>query len=70
MQDLRGTPEEFLAPIARVVETMLAHADNLRPDDVMVVGARGGTSDLNPHSCPVPSYPPASRSPTATSPER
>ena len=39
MQDLRGTPEEFLAQIARVVETMLAHADNLRPDYVMVVGA-------------------------------
>jgi predicted nucleotidyltransferase len=39
MLDLSTTPDEFLEPIARVVEAALRHADSLRPGDVMVVGA-------------------------------
>ena len=33
-------PEEFLSPIARVVEAILAHADDLRPDYSMVGASR------------------------------
>jgi predicted nucleotidyltransferase len=39
MLDLSSTPDEFLEPIARVVEAALRHAGSLRSDDVMVVGA-------------------------------
>ena len=39
MRDLSGTPDAFLLPIARVVESMLAHTSALQSDDVMVVGA-------------------------------
>jgi len=39
MRDLSGTPEEFLSPITNVVEAILAHANQLRSEDVMVVGA-------------------------------
>lgn len=39
MLDLSSTPDEFLEPIARVVDAALRHADSLRSDDVMVVGA-------------------------------
>ena len=39
MLDLSSTPDEFLEPIARVVEAALQHARSLRSDDVMVVGA-------------------------------
>jgi len=39
MRELSGTPEEFLSPIARVVEAMLAPRRRPGPDDLMVVGA-------------------------------
>ena len=39
MSDLSETPEAFLLPIARVIESILAHASALQSDDVMVVGA-------------------------------
>ncbi len=39
MLDLSSTPDEFLEPIACVVEATLRHADSLRSEDVMVVGA-------------------------------
>lgn len=39
MRELEITPEGFLDPIANVVEAALAQADELRPDNVMVVGA-------------------------------
>jgi predicted nucleotidyltransferase len=39
MLDLSSTPDEFLQPIACVVEAALRHADSLRSEDVMVVGA-------------------------------
>jgi predicted nucleotidyltransferase len=39
MLDLSSTPDEFLEPIARVVEAALRHAGSLRSDDVMIVGA-------------------------------
>jgi predicted nucleotidyltransferase len=39
MLDLSSTPDEFLEPIARVVEAAFGHAGSLRSDDVMVVGA-------------------------------
>jgi hypothetical protein len=37
--ELSEASDGFLDPIAPVVETALAHADGLTPDDVMVVGA-------------------------------
>lgn len=39
MSDLSETPEAFLLPIARVIESILAHTSALQSDDVMVVGA-------------------------------
>jgi hypothetical protein len=39
MRDLSGIPEEFLSPITNVVEAMLAHANQLLSEDVMMVGA-------------------------------
>ncbi len=39
MLDLSKTPDDFLHPIALVVETTLESADALSADDVMIVGA-------------------------------
>ena len=39
MSDLSETPDAFLLPIARVIESILAHTSALQSDDVMVVGA-------------------------------
>jgi predicted nucleotidyltransferase len=39
MRALGSPPETLLNPIIRVVHAALTHADQLRPDDVMVVGA-------------------------------
>lgn len=39
MNDLDNLPDELLDPIARVITEALPHAPDLRPEDVMVVGA-------------------------------
>lgn len=39
MLDLSSTPDEFLHPIDHVLQTALPHTRDLRPDDVLVVGA-------------------------------
>jgi hypothetical protein len=46
MRDLSGTPDAFLLPIARVVESMLAHTSALLSDDVMVVGSAKQTPPI------------------------
>ena len=39
MNDLNELSDEPLAPIARVVAAVLVHAENLQPENIMVVGA-------------------------------
>lgn len=39
MLDLSSTPDEFLEPIARVLEAAVTAAPGLQPQDVMVIGA-------------------------------